>query len=149
MKTRTIKRIVRKAAEPSDTIVAHAKVLAQASVLRLELEKKEAAAKEAINRLMKRDKIPFLAGNFSLGGTKVNYEVSMEKSTSTAIDIEKLTKMLTPSQFKQCATVTLKAAKEVLPQALVDKCSFTKTRPAVAKIKFSKGYPVPEVKLLH
>jgi hypothetical protein len=129
-------------------IILNAKILVQASALRLDLAKKEAAAKGEIDRIMKASKSMAYTERFELGGNPVTVEVAVVTATSTVIDLEKLSTMLTSKQLLSCSTVSLKAAKDVLPQALVDKCSDVVDGNTTAKIKFSVGCPMPNVELL-
>ena len=129
-------------------IVEQAKILAQASGLRLELAKREKAAKAEITSLLEAADLSTIVVPFELGGQTVTLNIDTVTPTTTVVDIEKLTKLLTPKQLRSCSTVTLKAAGEVLPKALVDQCSSLVTRDPVAKITFSKGCPIPLVRYL-
>lgn len=122
--------------------------LIQLSSLRLNLSKREEEMKSAINDIMKSTGLAEATGTVMVDGKNVNVTASMKSSTRQSIDIDKLTGMLTPEQFKQCASVTLKTANEVLPKALIDQCVTVTTSHATVSVSGDKGFPVPEVTLL-
>ena len=78
---------------------------------------------------------------------KVTLAIERGETSTSSIDVEALIAFLTPEQFKQCASVTAVAAKAVLPQALVDKCTVAGLPRVSYKVKASKGFPVPTYKL--
>ena len=121
------------------------KVLMQAAAVRLAMEKTEASAKAELVRLMSLAKMTGLEGSVEVKGEKVYWETKLEPRQSTGVDIDKLTTLITPEQFKQCAKVSLTDAKQILPQALIDQCSVVVTSEPSFKFKAGKGCPVPEV----
>ena len=128
-------------------IAAESAIFLQAGAIRLEMSKKEEQAKLKLTELLGATGLTYFEALFRVNDLSVRAELEMKSGQSSSIDIDKLTKMLTPAQFKQCASVTLKAAKEVLPQSLIDQCLIVTTTPAVLKVKASKGFPSPAIEL--
>lgn len=128
-------------------IIALSKQSVQATALRLDLTKQEDSCKKEINRLMSEHGFTEVDGTVTMAGCKVSITVEKKETSTSSLDLDKLTAMLTPEQFKQCASVTQKAASEVLPQGLIDKCLIAGLPRISYAVKASKGFPVPEVKL--
>lgn len=140
-------KLTAKQQEAQKAIIAAAKEQVQLTALRLDIAKKEEAAKAKIEELMREHKFTEVDGTVTMDGKKVNITVEKKVVAISSIDVEKLTGMLTPEQFKQCAKVTIKDAKEVLPQALIDKCLVSGSERVSYAVNAGKGFPVPEVKL--
>lgn len=128
-------------------IIALSKKSVQATALRLDLSKQEEQCKSEINRLMSENGFTEVDGEVTMAGCKVFLTVEMKETSVTSLDLDKLTALLTPEQFKQCASVTQKAASEVLPKGLIDKCLVAGAPRISYSVKASKGFPVPEIKL--
>lgn len=119
----------------------------QAAAARLAMSKVEADAKQKLMSLMEENDLLTLDGQFLVGTANVNFSANINVASSTVIDVEELTKHLTPDQFLQCAKVTLSAAKQVLPQSVIDQCSTVVQGEPSLKIT-AKGVPTPVTTIL-
>jgi len=140
-------KLTKEQTKAKSKILALAKQQVQASALCLELTKLGAAVKKELAELMEAEGFTEVDGTLTMGGQKVTLCVDRTETQVTSLDTGKLASMLTEEQFKQCASVTQKAAKEVLAQGMIDKC-LTVHDPRIGyKVKASKGFPVPAIKL--
>lgn len=131
--------------EESVNISKLARRLVQASAMRLQLQKIEDECKTAIIAEMEDKKMKNFESKVTVNGRSVTLKGEVTVSTTTVVDVELLTSIITPEQFKQCAKVSLKDAKDILPSALVDKCSSVKTGNPTLKVKAEGSLIVPEI----
>lgn len=124
-----------------------ARNLVQLQALRLEVSKQEKAAKEELHQMM------LDAGNtqfeitIQMNNAPVTIRGESKTRLVTVIDTEKLSKLMTEEQFKSCAKVTLKDAKEVLPEAMISKCSTSEESSPSLTVKAVGNLSVPEIHL--
>jgi hypothetical protein len=88
-----------------------------------------------------------LTDTAKVNGQSVEFSLEMVSSQRSSLSVAKLAKCLTNRQLLQIATVTQKAAKEVLPQATIDQCLDVEMGEAKLKAKFGRGFPIPDVSL--
>lgn len=122
-----------------------ARKLVQASAMRLQLQKIEDECKTAIMSEMSSKGISSFESKITVNGRQVVLKGDMSVSSTTVVDTELLASLITEEQFKQCAKVSLKDAKEILPSAVVDKCSSVKTGNPTLKVKADGSMIVPEI----
>ena len=135
------------AVETSDNknITKLARKLVQAQSMRLQLEKVEAECKAQILSEMNNKSISSFEIKTSMNGRQILLKGEITQSSSSVVDTEKLCSLITKEQFQQCAKVSLKDAKEILPSALIDQCTFVKQGNPSVKLKAEGSLIVPEI----
>ena len=122
-----------------------ARKLVQASSMRLQLQKIEEECKEKLLAEMNSKGLKTFEVKTTVNGRPITLTGEITESTQTSVDIEKLTALITPEQFQQCAKVSLKDAKEVLPGGLIQQCTSTTKGNPTLKVKAKGSIVVPDV----
>jgi hypothetical protein len=133
------------ASKTNKNLTKNARLLVQAQSMRLQLEKIEAECKAAILSDMEADGLEMLTIKTTMNGRALTLHASVNRTNTTVVDTEKLATLISPEDFLRCATVSLKAAKEILPSALIDKCSSTKQGNPTLKLKAEGSVVVPDL----